>query len=144
MSQVRYVYGSAARELAQPAPREPEYRPSHQNRPNPRKRPLKRQINKAYVIIMFVVFAVMFVFAFRCLQLKSKTTYLSKNVTAMENEVVELSKQNSNERHKLEETVNLDEIYKKATKELGMKNPTSKQIYSYDCKKSTQLRLYNK
>ena len=42
----------------------------------------------------------------------------------------------------LEENVDLGEIYKKATRELGMRSATNEQVFTYESKKSTQVRLH--
>lgn len=136
-----YVYGSAARKLnTEPArriQREPEREP--QRRPQPARR---RRIDKVSVILILITFAIAFSMCYYYLQLQFQSTYLGKNVAGLESEVVEMEKENSNELQELEENVDLAEIYKKATKELGMASATKDQVYSYESKKSTQVRLH--
>ncbi len=76
------------------------------------------------------------------LKLQFQNTYLSKGVVGLESEVVEMEKENSNALQELEEELDLGAIYKKATKELGMKSAKSDQIFTYESKKSTQVRLH--
>ena len=61
----------------------------------------------------------------------------------LESKVVEMEKTNQAALTELENTMDLKAIYKKATKELGMSSATSDQIYTYESKKSTQVRLHN-
>mgnify|MGYP000696450033 CR=1 FL=1 len=62
----------------------------------------------------------------------------------MTKEVMEMEKTNSNASQALQESLDLSAVYKKATKELGMKTASQSQIYTYESKKSTQVRLHQK
>ena len=62
----------------------------------------------------------------------------------MTKEVMEMEKTNSNASQALQECLDLSAVYKKATKELGMKTASQSQIYTYESKKSTQVRLHQK
>lgn len=141
--QTAYIYGNTARNLyAEPVrrvEREPERRP--QRRPQPVR---KRRVDKISVVLIAITFAIAFSVCYYYLQLQFQNTYLQKNVVELEREVVEIEKQNSNALQALEQEVDLGEIYKKATKELGMSSAKSNQVFSYESKKSTQVRLHNK
>lgn len=138
-----YIYGNTARKLsAGPArriEREPGRRP--QRRPQPVKR---RRIDRVSVAFIVITFAIAFSVCYYYLKLQFQNTYLSKGVVGLESEVVEMEKENSNALQELEEELDLGAIYKKATKELGMKSAKSGQIFTYESKKSTQVRLHNK
>lgn len=143
-----YVYGNAARKLSAEPARRIEREPGRETRPgrSPQRRPQpdrKKRVDKISVVLIAITFAIAFLVCYYYLQLQFQNTYLSKSVVSLENEVLELEKENSNEVQALEENVDLGAIYKKATKELGMKSPTSDQIYTYESKKSTQVRLHN-
>nr|MBP3598157.1 hypothetical protein [Eubacterium sp.] len=137
-----YVYGSAARQLQVEPARRIEKRPQRQ--PQRRPQPVKRRVDKGAVALIIITFAIAFSVCFGYLRLQFQTTYMKKHVVQLENEVVEMEKQNATELQKLEESVDLGGIYKKATKELGMKNAKNNQIYTYESKKSTQVRLHGK
>lgn len=137
-----YVYGNTARRLSAEPVRPIEQEPSG----NPRRRPeprVRRRVDKVSVLLIAITFAIAFSVCYYYLQLQFQSTYLSKSVVTLENEVLELETENSNELQALEEDVDLNEIYKKATKELGMSSATSGQIYTYESRKSTQVRLHN-
>ncbi len=137
-----YVYGSAARQLhAEPA-RRIEKQPIRQ--PQRRPRPAKRRMDKVSVVLVVLTFAIAFLVCFSYLRLQFQTTYMKKHVVQLENELVEMEKQNATQLQKLEEDVDLANIYEKATEELGMKNAKNNQVYTYECKKSTQVRLHGK
>lgn len=137
-----YVYGNAARKLqAEPArriEREPSGRPGR--RPEPR---VKKRVDKLSVMLIIITFAIALTVCYSYLQLQFQSTYLSKSVAALERDVLEMETENANDLQALDENVDLNEIYKKATKELGMKSARSDQIYTYESKKSTQVRLHN-
>ena len=139
--QTAYVYGNAARKLnTEPArriEREPERRP--QRRPQPAR---KRRVDNVSVVLIAITFAIAFSVCYYYLQLQFQSTYLGKSVVGLESEVVEMEKENSNELQALEQDVDLAAIYKKATKELGMTSAKNNQIYTYESKKSTQVRLH--
>lgn len=137
-----YVYGNAARKLqAEPARRiEREPSGSPHRRPKPH---VKKRVDKISVLLIMVTFAIALTVCYSYLQLQFQSTYLSKSVAALEREVLEMETENSNELQALDEDVDLNEIYKKATKELGMQRAKSDQIFTYESKKSTQVRLHN-
>lgn len=141
--QTAYIYGNTARKLgAEPArriEREPERRP--RRRPQPARR---KRVDKVSVILIAITFAIVFSMCYYYLQLQSRNTFLGKSVVGLENEVMEMEKENSNALQALDQNVDLAEIYKKATKELGMKSAKNNQIFTYESKKSTQVRLHNK
>ncbi len=141
-----YVYGSTARQLEVVPRRAPGGSPDRrpQRRPQTRPQPVKRRVDRVSVVLIAVTFAIALSVCYYYLQLQFQNTYLSENVVSLESEVMEMEKENSNELQALEQNVDLDAIYKKATKELGMSVATSDQIYEYESRKSTQVRLHNR
>lgn len=140
--QTTYVYGNAARQLSPEPQRRIERDPSNV----PRRRPqphVKKRVDKVSVILIAITFAVALSVCYYYLQLQFQSTYLGKSVVGLQSEVVEMEKDNSNELQALEENLDFNAIYKKATKELGMKCANKNQIYTYESKKSTQVRLHN-
>lgn len=137
-----YVYGNAARKLQAEPVRRIEQDPSGSphRRPKPR---VKKRVDKISVLLIMVTFAIALSVCYSYLQLQFQSTYLSKSVAKLEREVLEMETENSNELQALDEDVDLNEIYKKATKELGMQRAKSDQIFTYESKKSTQVRLHN-
>lgn len=137
-----YVYGNAARRLQSEPARRIGEEPGGRPRRRPETRP-KRRVDRGAVVLTVLTFAIALTICYYYLQLQFQSTYLSKSVVSLEKEVLEMEKENSNELHALEEGVDLNAIYKKATKELGMKSARSDQVYTYESKKSTQIRLHN-
>ncbi len=144
-----YVYGSAA----QRAPARPYYdrgeelrrRQREQREYDQRERRKRRvqskpRIDRVAVFWTAVTFAAVMAVGLFYLRLQFRATYLSKSVVNLQSEVVDMEKNNVAAESELDNSVNLDEIYKKATKELGMKKATGDQIRTYESKKSTQIR----
>ncbi|MBO6108282.1 MAG: hypothetical protein J6P16_02630 [Eubacterium sp.] len=138
-----YVFGTEARELdVMPAIRERSV-----SRPviseEPETIPVKKQrIDVLAVLLIVFTFAAVMIVGIIYLNLNFKSTYLSKSVVKLQSEVVELQKSNNATQEQLEDGVNLKEIYKKATKELGMKPVKKSQIATYTSKKSSEIRQY--
>lgn len=140
-----YVYGSAARNVA-PRPyynNEEEIRRRQRERQEYNRRQRKKpkpRIDRVAVFFTVVTFAAVMVVGLFYLRLQFQATYLSKNVVNLQSEVVDMERDIAAMEMELDNEMNLDEIYKKATRELGMKEATRDQIRTYDSKKSTQVR----
>ncbi|MCR5691838.1 MAG: hypothetical protein K6G62_06420 [Eubacterium sp.] len=138
-----YNYGSAARKLqaAQPLRRRQEEIRREQQRQ--RRAVPKKKIDKVSVILTIITFAaVMFVGMFY-IRLQFQSTYLSESVVNLQSEVTNLEKDNAVAEMELDSKLNLQEIYNKAVKELGMTQPKDNQVFTYESKKSTQVRQYS-
>lgn len=138
-----YVYGSAARTMgAEPLRRgDGEIRRRQQERRRPVARP-RRRTDKVSVILTCLTFATAMVIGISYLYLQFQATYLSKSVVNLQSEVVEMEKENATAMMNLENSLNLTEIYKKATKQLGMTEAKDNQVFTYESKKSTQVRQH--
>ncbi|MCH5266142.1 MAG: hypothetical protein J1F02_09600 [Lachnospiraceae bacterium] len=140
-----YVYGSTARAMgAEPLRRYDEERQRRQlerQKQRPRVKPKKR-IDKVSVFLTCLTFISAMVIGISYLHLQFQSTYLSKSVVNLQSEVVEMEKENATAAMNLENSLNLAQIYKKATKELGMTEAKNNQVFTYESKKSTQVRQH--
>lgn len=140
-----YVYGNAAQNtVSRPYyNNEEEIRRRQQERreQNKRRKP-KPRVDKTAVFLTCITFAAVMAVGIFYIRLQFQSTYLSKSVVELESKVVEMEKTNQACLTELENTMDLKAIYKKATKELGMKAATADQIYTYESKKSTQIRQH--
>lgn len=143
-----YIYGSAARELERPIERPyyndaEEFRRRQQQRKQIQRRPKRKQkLDKVSLLITMITFAAVMVVGVSYIHLQFQSTYLSKNVVKLKKEVVNMEKENRAALVDVESSVNLEQIYEKATKKLGMKEATDDQIYTYKSQKSTQVRQH--
>lgn len=136
-----YVYGSAAPEWGT----EPLHRHNEEIRRRrqqaPKRKP-KRKIDKVAVFLVGVTFAAVLLVGIFYIRLQFQATYMSKSVVKLQREVVEMEKTVSTAKMELENSVDLEEIYNKATGELGMKAAKKDQILTYESRKSTQVRQH--
>ncbi len=140
-----YVYGNTVRK-ADPRPyynnEEEIRRRQQQRRQQKKKRQPKPRVDKISVFLTCITFATVMAVGIYYIQLQFQSTYLNKSVINLESEIVELEKENKAALTELESFMDLDAVYKKATKELGMKKATKDQIYTYESRKSTQIRQH--
>ena len=129
-----YVYGSAARQL--------EAAPLRQQEQRRHQKPKKRADRVAVFWTVVTFSVVMFVSLFY-IRLQFQSTYLSKSVVNLQSEVVNMERENTVAEMELDNNVDLTEIYRKATKELGMCQPKDNQVFTYESKKSTQVRQHS-
>ena len=138
-----YVFGTAARkydsmpDYNEHAGRRVNREPHIIERPKTHAKPDFLAI--ALILLTFVSVMVVGIFY---LNLNFQSTYLSKSVVKLESEIVELQKNNAATAEQLEDGVNLKQIYKKATKELGMKPMRKSQIVTFSRRTSTEIRQY--
>lgn len=130
-----YIYGSAAPDRRKRIDPGTEIRKIEKRKP-------KKKIDKVAVVLAMVTFSLVFFVSFNYLQKQFQATYLSKNIVSLENEIVELEKQNQAASEKVETAMDLSVIYKKATSELGMVHAKNNQVLAYESKKSNQVRQY--
>ena len=138
-----YVFGTAA-PAYDPIPRYDERDEREKRVREERRRRAKNRVkvNPFTVIMILGIFAAVMISGIFYLNLNFQSTYLSKSVVKLSSEVVEMEKANTMMRERLEDSINLSEIYSKATKELGMKPVDASQIVTYERRRSTEIRKY--
>lgn len=142
-SRQAYVYGNVVTKPAyEPKKRyeEPkrEKRTSSQVRKN-RKKAL--HMSPGYVMFLTVAAVIALVICINYVQLQARITSSSKNITAMQEELAELREENNTRYNAVMDTVNLEEIRKKADK-LGMVYATADQIMEYESPSSDSVKQY--
>lgn len=137
-----YVYGNTARVL------EPVYNPEVRN-PERKKQVHTREKRQPVggldlVSFMFLVVAMgitLYVcFDYLCVQ--SQITATKKAIVALESEIIELQNENIAAKETINSSLDLEEIYDTAIKELGMVEATKGQIYFYKSEKSDMVKQY--
>ena len=137
-----YIYGNTARELTEPLRREEIERRRHtQQRPGTQVR-RKAKVDKVAVFFVCITFLAVMAAGIIYLRIKFQATYLNKSVVNLQSEVVEMEKQNEMAMKELDNSLDLTAIYEKATKELGMVAAKENQTYTYQSRKSTQVRTH--
>lgn len=138
----RYVYGSTARQLYAEPVRRTRHEEEKEVIRRPKRQPKKR-IDRVSVLIFAITLSVSFFVCFSYLQKSFKAHYLSNEIVGLQNEVVELEKENANLSESVENSIDLGTIYQKAVKELGMVSAKDNQVFYYKSKKSTQVRQHS-
>ena len=138
-----YVYGNVVTKPAYEPRRqyeepEREKRTSSQVRRN-RKKAL--HMSPGYVMFLTVAAVIALVVCINYVQLQAQITGRSKNITAMQEELAELREENNTRYNAVMDTVNLEEIRKKADK-LGMVYATAEQIVEYESPSSDSVKQY--
>ena len=139
-----YTFGNTARRLDVM----PDFDQHEGRRVNREPRTIERpktkpRIDVVSVILIMITFAAVMITGIIYLNLNFQSTYLSKSVVRLESEVAEMKKVNAAAKEQLEDGVNLKDIYKRATKELGMKPMKKSMIYTYARKNSSEIRQYS-
>lgn len=139
-----YVYGNV---VTKPAyePKRYTKEPEQPKRVSPQVRKNRRKalhISSGYVIFLAVAAVLALVICVNYVQLQSKITNHSKNITAMQEELADMKEENNTKYNAIMDSVNLDEIREKAQSELGMVYASSDQIVEYDNPASDYVKQY--
>lgn len=140
-----YVYGNVAPK--------PAYEPKRRvERPQQPKKKVSRQvkqnrkqamgINKAYVVFLAVAAVLMLMVCVNYVQLRSELMNRSKNITALQEELVALNEENTTKYNSIMDSVNLEEIRDKAMNELGMVHATENDVIEYDNPTDGYIKQY--
>lgn len=94
--------------------------------------------------VLFLTVAIA-VTAYTCvgyLKVQSQVTSMSKKTASMEKEILELKEENKTIAENITSDIDLDYIYKVATKKLGMVHPSEDQVVTYKSTKSDAVKQY--
>ena len=138
-----YVYGNV---VTKPAyePRRQYEEPQREKRTSSQVRKNRKKalhMSPGYVMFLTVAAVIALVVCINYVQLQAQITGRSKNITAMQEELAELREENTTRYNAVMDTVNLEEIRKKADK-LGMVYATADQIVEYESPSSDSVNQY--
>lgn len=94
--------------------------------------------------VLFLTIAIV-VTAYTCvgfLKVQSQVTSLSKQTASMETELLNMKEENKTIAEDITADIDLDYIYKVATKKLGMVYPSEDQVVTYESTKSDAVKQY--
>ena len=100
------------------------------------------QMNPGYVLFLAEAMTVMVAVSGLYLKLQSELTTRIKHVASLKSEVLELKGKNDAEQKRIDTSINLDEIRRKATEELGMVYPSKNQIMFFDVDSNDYMNQY--
>lgn len=121
----------------------PSYEPRREveRRPRPQRQP-KPKTDVLSVIVITVAVMVSLFICFSYLQKQWQLKTLNNKVIALESEVVSTERENAQAREEVASATDLNKIYSKATKKLGMVHASESQVYTYQIKKDNQVKQY--
>lgn len=144
---IGYIYDNTARVL-QPVER-PSERPERQRTPEKHVKPQPRQrrhpLQGLDLFSFLVLMAAMGITLYTCIDylwVQSQITTTKNEIVSLENKIMDLQNENIAAEESIDSSLNLEEIYKKATKELGMVEATKGQVFTYDSTKSNMVKQY--
>lgn len=88
-------------------------------------------MNAPHVAFLALVSIVCLVVCFSYLYVQSGITATRDNISQLKNDINTVQSQNNALNYSINSYVNVDHVYKVATKKLGMKQATDKQIFNY-------------
>ena len=101
-----------------------------------------RQLNAAYVLFLFIATVAAVIVCVHYLQLKAEMSQHSRNITTLQEELVELTEKNDTAYNAATDTVNRDELEQRAV-QLGMTYPTDGQVIKYSSPDSDYVKQYD-
>ena len=141
-----YIDGNTVRKLELEYER--EYQPSPVKVPK-KKRKAKsgtaervRGLDTFSVIFLSIAVALTGFSCVKFLEVQAEVTHLENEISQVEDQIVDMKEENKVEKANIDIDMDLDEVYKKATKELGMVHPSKKQVVLYKSTKSDTVQQY--
>ena len=140
-----YIDGNTVRKAsAVPAPRrreEVERRPQRRHQPKRQPVALPGISGKSFAFLTAMLGAVIFT-SFSYLSVQSDVRGMKDKIVTMQSEIATQREENDEAYQDVVDSVDLSEIYEKATKKLKMKQAENNQIYTYSNKKSDMVKQY--
>lgn len=125
-----YVYGNlAVKPERRERTRQEKIKHKNQVRRNQEK---QLQMNAGYVLIFSIALIITLFICVDYLQLRASISSRIKRIEQLQLQVEELVTENDTAQLHIESSVNLDDVFEIATKELGMVYPSKDQILLYD------------
>ena len=137
-----YVYGNTVRQPRVSIDRQTALQPSEPKRVSKqvhknRKRAL--DMNKGYVLFLSIAAIAALFICVRYLQIQSEITNRSEAIAALQSELTELKEENTAMYNAATDSVDLEELRKRAVEDLGM---APDQVMEYDSPTSSYVKQY--
>jgi cell division protein FtsL len=138
-----YVEGNTVRK----ASAAPERKEETRQRPQPKRYPQRKPVRmpgisaKSFVFLTAMLSAVIFC-SFSYLSTQDDVRNMKSEVVALQSEIAQQKEDNDENYQAVVASVDLAEIYEKATEKLKMVQAETNQIYTYSSKKSDMVKQY--
>lgn len=146
-NRIGYIYDNTARVLEpveQPSERR-EWQQEPEKHVRPRTRRRRHPLQGLDLFSFLVLTAAMGLTLYTCIDylwVQSQITTTKNEIVSLENQIMDLQNENVAAEESIDSSLNLEEIYKTATKELGMVEATKGQVFTYDSTKSDMVKQY--
>ena len=142
-----YVYGNTVRqvEVMPERRRYDEEQPKRKKKPSSQVRKNRKRalhMNPAYLAFLTLATVVTLVVCVWYLQLRSEVSARSANITALQQELVEIKEENTSRYNSVVDSVNLETVREKAIKDLGMVYAKAGQIVTYQNPENDYVKQY--
>lgn len=138
-----YVEGNTVRKMSAVPKRREEIEPKKAPKQYPQRKPVRMPgiSGKAFAFLTVMLCAIMYT-GFTYLSAQGDLRQMKAEVVTLQTEITEQKEENDEMYQSVVESVDLSEIYEKATKKLKMVQAESNQIYKYNRKKSDMVKQY--
>lgn len=138
-----YIDGNTVRKASAVPKRREEVERKPERRTYPKRQPvaLPGISGKSFVFLTAMLGAVIFT-GFSYLSVQSDVRGMKDKIVTMQSEIAAQREENDETYQEVVDSVDLSEIYEKATKKLKMKQAENNQIYTYSNKKSDMVKQY--
>lgn len=137
-----YIDGSAVRKIKE---RPESYKVYEEEITLEQKQNIRRRkrINMLSVVVMAVAIIATMYLCVSYIMVYSDITGTSKQISNLRSEISETEAYNEEAYKEIDASLNLEDVYEKATKEYGMVPADKSRIYSYNNKKSDRVIQYS-
>lgn len=139
-----YVYGNVVTK--------PAYEPRRREEEPRRQRKVSRQVRKnrkqalhmsaGYVMFLAIAAVLALFVCVNYVNMQSKLTKRSKNITALQEELADLKEENTTRYNSVMDSVNLEEVREKAQGTLGMVYASADQVVEYTSPSADYVKQY--
>lgn len=99
-------------------------------------------MNKGYVLFLSIAAIAALFICVRYLQIQSEITNRSEAIAALQSKLTELKEENTAMYNAATDSVDLEELRKRAVEDLGMVPATPDQVMEYDSPTSSYVKQY--
>lgn len=138
-----YIEGNTARQLAAEPRRRVEERPERQVHRRPKQEPIQMpEIHKASVFFLMLAVAAVCTICVLYISTENSVQKQKDTIVQMQSNIADMKETNKTDYQNILDSVDLSEVYRKATQDLGMVHASKKQIYTYEDKESDMVKQY--
>lgn len=141
-----YVYGNAVSKAEAIPARSPKARPAQPKRASrqvKRNRNRAMSISPAYAVFLAAAAVCAVMLCVMYLKLQSDVMNRSKNVTALQEELADLTEANDTAYNAAADSVNLEEVKNRAMNEMGMVYASEGNVIEYDSPTGSYVKQYS-